>query len=106
MGSLTSFTPLAVEDSDSERNFRSIDTALQSIQIKEILAGNLIKNVVLATGVVNKISHGLQYAVSGWIVVKSNAQATLWDNESSNTQKEQLLFLRTSAAVTVTLWVF
>jgi hypothetical protein len=72
---------------------------------KQILDGVLLEDVVLTTAALN-VSHGLGRPVTGYMVIKRNANAVVYDNESSNTKKTQFLILRASATVTVSLWVF
>lgn len=79
---------------------------LDGILNKEILDGVLLKDVLVATGAVRHIQHGLARPVTGYIVVKRNANSVIWDSEASNNRKELFLDLNSSATVTVTLWVF
>lgn len=72
---------------------------------KQILDGVLLEDVALTTAASN-ISHGLGRPVTGYMVIKKNANAVVYDNESTNTKKTQFLILRASATVIVSLWIF
>lgn len=85
---------------------QSISDMLRPLLAKEILDGRLVSEISLATGVTNHVSHKLQRAIQGWIVVKSNADSRFWDGEDSNINRQAFLDLHCSANCVVSLWVF
>jgi len=82
-----------------------LQEALGPIFSVDLLDGNLITGVDLTTSASN-IPHKLERAAKGYIVVKKNANAVVYDNESSNTNKASFLKLIASASVTIDVWVF
>ena len=52
------------------------------------------------------INHKLGRALQGWIVVRNNAAATIYDAQATNLTPELTLVLVSSAACTVSLVVF
>lgn len=80
--------------------------SFDSLFNKEILDGRLILDIPLSSAATNRVAHGLQRAAVGYIVVKKNANAQIWDSEASNTLKSLFLDLNCSAAVTVSIWIF
>lgn len=70
-------------------------------QSAQILDGVLLKDISLKSGA-NSISHKLNRQLTGYIVVKKNANVNVWDSGADT----KLLNLQTSAATTVSLWVF
>lgn len=84
----------------------SLDAVLNIIRGKQIIDGRLIEDIELSTTALN-INHGLDNEVRGWIVVKKNANADVYEATSASTDlpKKQLKLIAT-AAVTISLWVF
>lgn len=78
---------------------------LDPIISNELLQGRLIQNVSLINGQ-TAINHGLSRKLIGWFIVGQNAQASIWDSQSSNQMPQLTLVLNSTAAVTVALWVF
>lgn len=69
-----------------------------------LLNGKLLKDIDIAT-TGTTFPHNLGRSAQGWIVVRSSANAAVWDS-ASNPKPEVNLALTASADVTVTLWVF
>lgn len=67
-----------------------------------LTAGSLIPNVVLTDGSTT-FNHYLGRQMQGWIIVDQNAAASIWRSAPLN---GTTLTLTSSAAVTVSLWVF
>lgn len=103
---LLPFSKIGFADADLGRLESNIENSFKPVLSKEILEGSFLQDIVLTTGVTNKVSHGLQRPVNGYIVVKRNSNSVVYDNESSNTLKSTFLQLLCSANVTVSLWVF
>lgn len=72
---------------------------------REVIDGILIKEVSLLASKTNLVSHGLNREPQGYIVVKRDADCRIWDTGESVTPKKTI-GLKTSADVTVNLWVF
>lgn len=79
--------------------------ALNPVIANPLMAGRLISNVVLTTGV-NTINHGLQRNLVGYIVTLKNANITIYDSQSTNQKSNLFLILNASAPATVSLYVF
>ena len=103
---LTSFSKIGFSDEQLGRLESNIELAFAPIFTKEVLDGRLIKDIPLITGVTNKVEHGLQRDVLGYIVVKKGVNTVGWDGEATNTMKSSFLNLLCGANVTVSLWVF
>ena len=82
-----------------------IATAFDGIQKSEIINGVLLKDVALINGA-TEVAHKLGRELRGWIVVGQSASASIWDSQATHTRKRKTLMLNSSAAVTVSLWVF
>lgn len=78
------------------------DYTEQFSQIK-FLKGNLIEDVTIATSATN-IEHKLGVKPMGYLIVKQNANATIYNIESSTDDK--FLSLQASASVKISIWVF
>lgn len=66
---------------------------------------NFLENVDLTTGS-NIVSHGLGRDLRGWIVVRKDADESIYDTQDSNSLPALTLMLVSSGAVTVSLIVF
>lgn len=54
----------------------------------------------------NVVNHLLGRNLQGWFIVRSRAQATIWDTQDTNQSPQLTLNLKTSADVTVDIAVF
>lgn len=70
------------------------------------LQSQILNGVNLGSGVVNTVNHMLGRKLQGWRIIGINAQATIWDSQSTNTTPDVTLLLNTSAPVQVNLEVF
>lgn len=102
---ITLFRKIAQRLPDVSRFQDNVEQTFLTITNKAILNGVLIEDVSLTTSASN-VAHGLGRPVIGYIVIKKSANAVVYDNESTNTKKDQFIILRASANVTVSLWVF
>jgi len=94
-----------LQTSDPELNqvqdnfIRRVNPALAA----EILDGRMVTGVSVATSATN-VNHGLGRAYRGWIVVGNNTDCRVWSPSTSDTTK--IIVLQSSAATTLSLWVF
>ena len=75
-----------------------------AIQIKQLLDGRLITNIEITSASIKEVEHGFQRDLRGWIVVRKNANANVWESVSNLPKRP--LNLNSSANVTISLWVF
>ncbi len=69
------------------------------------LQSNILPNVSLVSGL-NTINTGLGRALTGWRIIRINAAATIYDQQSQNTTPALTLLLNSSAPCVVSLEVF
>lgn len=74
----------------------------EQLRNQAILPGRLIENQIIETTNTD-LSHGLGKELTGWVIVRSNADARIWEPTGATSG---ILRLRASATVTVSLWVF
>lgn len=106
MASIKSFKKTSFTDDNLQRLQNNVETFSAPIVNSQIIDGVLIENVELATGSTNIIDHKLGRKPLGYFVVKKNANANIWDSQSTNDRPSLTLELLTSATVTVNLWIF
>ena len=70
------------------------------------LNSTILTEVILVAGQVNKIPHTLGRNLSGWQVIRKRAAADIYDTQDINRSPNLLLYLWTTANVTVDLLVF
>lgn len=93
----------------TDRVLQQIQTALKDYTTQlngvQILDGQLLENVSLAVGA-NSIDHKLGRVLNGWFIVRKSAAGDVYDTQDSNSNKNRTLQLVSSAAMTVSIWVF
>ena len=99
------FESINTTDSDIRELQYRLSTVLRPVTKAPILDGVLLEDIALSTSSTD-VPHKLGRAARGYIPVKMNASANVYDEESSNGDKENFLKLKASASVTVNLWVF
>lgn len=110
--SISQYIDFGFEDPTLARFAETISEVIRTISNKEILDGQIIPDVFLIadTGTVNKVTHKLGRPVNGYLVIKNNSQSDVWDQESTNLEKNEFLYLLAYEAskgfTTVSLWVF
>lgn len=101
------FRKVRSQDKDLRLVQDAIETPLRDIQSRKILDGQLLENIPISSTLsVNKIPHGLSKPLTGWIVVRQSASATIWDSQGDNENPNLFLNLNTTASCVVSLWVF
>jgi hypothetical protein len=93
------------EDSDLRQFQDGVVASVAAIRDREVLDGRLIKGIDLVSGTVKVIDHGLGRKLLGWIPVRQDANATVWESDSESLGA-RVLKLNASANVTIDLWVF
>lgn len=78
---------------------------LNPVVSNPVVGGNLLKNIVLASGD-NVINHGLGENLQGYWVVLNSAAVTFYDKQATNPRPQLTLILNASGATTVSLYVF
>ena len=69
-----------------------------------VLSGVTIQNVPLVAGMDNLINHKLGKAIQGWMVIRKNAAADVYEQPVALPSKQ--INLHTSADCTVSLYIF
>lgn len=78
---------------------------INPILASPIVNGLQLDNIVLTIGD-NVINHKLGRKLQGWIIVRKNAQAGIFDTQDVNQMPQLTLNLTSDADVTVSLWVY
>lgn len=82
----------------------AVGAVFQDVVSREILDGQVIEGVQITTGTPYAVSHKLSRALVGYIVIRKNADANVWDSVSA--APSSILILNSSANVTISVWVF
>lgn len=101
---LPRFAKVQVDDDALNRVQDRIKQVTDALVANQLLEGRLL-TVTLAAGAFTPVSHGLGRRPTGYLVVRRNANAVLWDQDDA-ADANAFLYLQPSATVTVTLWVF
>lgn len=84
---------------------QNIIGGLEIITKNPLASGTFLTNVALASGD-NTVQTGLDYPITGWLVVRQRASATIYDKQDTNANASTTLVLNASGAVTVDLYIF
>lgn len=99
---IQAFRKVKVKDNDLRQVQDAVSFVFQDLKQREIIDGIMIENIVVnTTGTV--VQHTLGRPLRGYLVVKKNANVTIWDSTADTTE---LLKLISSGTATVSLWVF
>lgn len=82
----------------------AVGLVFQDISGRQLIDGHLIEDLVIKAGTPLNVEHKLQRNFIGYVIVRRDANATIWD--SVNNLPYSILTLNSSADVKVTLWVF
>lgn len=94
--------PMQVADSATRYELNKHAEALADVQTRPIVDGYLVRDVELTTSR-TVLKHRLK-RLAHYHVVRRNAAAHVYDEPADDSSQE--LWLRASAPVTVTLWIF
>lgn len=84
-----------------------IGAAVGQLLGKDTLDSSLLTEVKLKANITNKIAHNLGRHLNGWVVVRLRGSApSIYDTQDSNPSPHLLLWLVTSADITVDILVF
>jgi hypothetical protein len=83
----------------------NVEQAVSDVIKAPILNGRLLEDVEL-TSAPTRIEHKLGRKPSGYIIVKRNADAQVYDSLASEESPALFLPLISSANVTVSIWIF
>lgn len=97
------FDRIQTEDALLNRIQDRLKSVINAIVGKPLIDGLLLEDVALAAIATNQVPHKLGRLPRGWIVVKRSSGAVIYDNVAAD---DKFLTLNSSAAATVTLWVF
>jgi hypothetical protein len=92
-------------NADVDRAIAEVNKAVTAIGLVPLLDGALVENVALTT-TTSKVAHKLGRRPVGYIVVRSSAGVLPFDENDGKGDLAQFLYLRSSAPVTVNLWVY
>lgn len=98
------FKPVIIRDT-ADLFQRDTSEAFKQLLNIPLVNGVLIEDITFAA-VTIRIPHLLNRPFKGYIVVKQNADATLWVDSTLKSELDTYIPLKSSAPVTVTLWVF
>jgi hypothetical protein len=101
---LPRFSKVQVADEALNRVQDRLKTVTDALVANLIMDGRLV-TVTLTSGGFSAVSHGLARPPQGYLVVRRDANANIWDRPNSS-DAFAFLYLQPSATVTVTLWVF
>jgi hypothetical protein len=104
--SQTSFKKIGTDNFELKQVQENTEQALESLLNNPILNGVLLRSVQLTTGSPSLVEHKLGRKPLGYLVTKRNANATIYDTETTSVAEQNFLKLNTSANVTVDLWIF
>jgi hypothetical protein len=82
----------------------NIITALIPIQNSQIIDGQVLRNISLTAGQANIINHRLNRNIVGYLVIRKNTNADVWDSNSQTPNLTILLYTDTNCQVD--LYVF
>jgi hypothetical protein len=102
--SISAFRRVRSKDNDLRQVQDAVGFVFLDIASKEILDGQLIKNIFI-NGFLS-IDHKLGRELQGYVVVMQDANVVVWDSQATNTIPASKLVLNSSGPTTISIWVF
>lgn len=99
------FSKINLKEYESSRLQDAVAEALGDIQNRDIVYGQMIKSVALKAGQDNFIAHKLGVNFQFFLVTRKSAAADIYEVDPTTYNNKLFLGLRTSADVTISLWV-
>ena len=104
---MISFKKLFTKDDELRRVQEEVALGFAQVDRNPSLNGVILSSVVLAGASADtKIDHGLGRSPRGFVILSKNATADVWTSTTTNARPELTLIVKSSAAVTVTVWIF
>lgn len=103
---VTPFKQISTDSEQLDRVQANIEAALKPLVGQPILNNVILQDIELVSGSENTINHGLSRELIGWILIKQDAGALIWDSQDDNTTTNKTLILNASADVKVSILVF
>lgn len=103
--SLSNIELISSQDQDVNQLQINIKRALTPLINNPLLGGDVVSGSVTLSVGDNNISHGLNSTLQGWVIVDINGPSVIYRNQAS-VDPTKILVLNSSAAVTVSLYVF
>lgn len=101
---IASFRRTRTDDNDLRQVQDAVNFVFQDISSKTILDGRVITDVLVNGS--KLINHLLGRKLQGYLIISKDANADVWDSQSTNTTPAVSLILNSSGPVKVNLWVF
>lgn len=101
---ITRFKQIKSADYELMKVQDNVNSALIPVLTAQIIDGQVLKGITLVSGVDNTVNHRLGRDLVGYIVIRKNANAAVWDSTSAT--PALTLILQTSVNCTVDLYVF
>ena len=84
----------------------NIQDVLNDLVKTQILNNIIIKDINLTSGTLNVINHKLGRNPLGYVIIKKNANSTIWDEQQNSTTSDRTVKLRCSANCIVDILIF
>jgi hypothetical protein len=92
-------------NADTRRLQDSVSEAFSQLQTKNPILNGVYVEQEIGTGD-TEVSHGLQRQPTGFLVVRRDADANVWESGTANGRPSDKLILKATTGVNVTLYVF
>lgn len=102
---LKEFKIIQAEDKDLNKVQENVRLYVNQLNDR-ILDGVLLKRIDLNAASTVDIPHKLSRAFQGWQILDQDGSAIIWRDAGSSSDRAKFLPLKTSADVTVDIWVF
>jgi len=84
----------------------NVQQALNEATAPAISGGRLIEGVEITAYEDKEVNHGLDSPLRGWLVVRNDTEAIVWDAQADSPAPSKTLTLRANTDCTVSVWVF
>jgi hypothetical protein len=101
------FKKLFVKDDELRRVQDEIASAVSQVNNVPQLGGVILTGVAIAGASADTtLEHGLNRVPNGFVILSKNATADVWTSGTVNPRPQLTLIVKSSAAITATIWIF
>jgi len=90
------------QDFATQFTFDSVAKVVDDLNKIGFVNGRHVDDIVIQTGTPKPVNHLMRVAPRGYVIVKQNANAVIWQSSITSTE----IVLNASADVTISLWVY
>lgn len=100
------FRKIYTDDLLQQRLQDSVAASFQYFEKLPQLDSVIVQDVILSSGIDNAVEHKLNRKLTGWQIIRKDANADVWESSTVNSTPSKTIILRSSATVKLSFIFF